>query len=292
MSETHKITHINDTNANLVSRLGNAQDAIQTDTGAKNLVFKDGSGNYHITADQKGTGVTGNNTFGATTTDTIEVINNTTLDADVILKNTVDHTIKVDDAISTGIANGAHLTIQGASGVHASGEGSSIGGDISIIPGSGDVSGVINLGNNSPIAGSSIINCKWPVDTIKVNTNIYTAAWQEHTPSYTGWAATPTRRCAYKTIGKLLFYNFMITGTGSGTTATLTLPAPFTSSTIPTGGVFQVNISTLDDTTANIGYAYVAVNSSSLILYKDINATNWTDNKSRNVTGQIWLEIQ
>lgn len=54
--------------------------------------------------------------------------------------------------------------------------------------------------------------------------DVYTTAWQAFTPNYSGWAATPTRECRYKRVGKLVFVNYSITGTGDTTDTYFYLP--------------------------------------------------------------------
>jgi len=72
MAETRYIEMEADTRANLGTNLKALTRGVETDNG-EDFVYKDNGGVYHISASQKSTGVSGNNTFGAITCDSLTV---------------------------------------------------------------------------------------------------------------------------------------------------------------------------------------------------------------------------
>jgi hypothetical protein len=139
MSEKHHIIQIVNTRSDLQTNLDSKQAAIETDN-SENMVFKDDDGTYHILADQKSTGVSGDNTFGDIIADSITMTSGGVINFgdDIVFSNTVDHSISVT-ATTTGA--GKDLTISAGN----CGDSESIGGDLILSSGTGNESGVVKI---------------------------------------------------------------------------------------------------------------------------------------------------
>jgi hypothetical protein len=106
--------------------------------------------------------------------------------------------------------------------------------------------------------------------------------------SISGWSVTTTKLMQYKLLGsKTMIFQFEIIGTGSGTTATITLP--FTSSSW--GNQYNI-IHSINSAASATTPCTIAASSTTLNLYPTANiATTWTNAVTRTVRGTITINL-
>lgn len=121
--------------------------------------------------------------------------------------------------------------------------------------------------------------------------DVYTVAWTDYgaTSTVVGWAATPTKNIMYKLIGKTCFVQVLIDGTSNDTVVTFTLP--YTSAN--TNASTNAAVYGYDNGAGLTGAcrAYLAVNSSTVTVYSDMNTGAWTNTGNKGIYGQFWFEI-
>lgn len=107
------------------------------------------------------------------------------------------------------------------------------------------------------------------------------------TSTIVGFSSYTTKKILYKRCGKSVFVYWDLRGTGSGTSATFTLPETCSSSL---GYIYAFNFAR-DDATFTPGTATITPGGSTVTLRKDVSANAWTDAKTRNCIGEMFYEI-
>lgn len=121
-------------------------------------------------------------------------------------------------------------------------------------------------------------------------------AWQDWTPTVTGWAAGYTVIARYCKVGKLCFVYLQITGTSNATNATATLP--FSASGEPRYAYFAVPYCMNNDVAINTGgrcLAQVRPSDESypneVWFWLDGSSTGWTASGTKTVTVSLFYEV-
>lgn len=118
-------------------------------------------------------------------------------------------------------------------------------------------------------------------------------AWQDWTPTCTGWSSYTARRGRYRVQGKTLFFVCEIRGTSNATSATVTLPAGLRSANVISTGVWPFAGIGIDNgvSLANPIRGNVSNNSTVIKLYKDFGGANWTASGNKQAIFSGWCEI-
>jgi len=121
-------------------------------------------------------------------------------------------------------------------------------------------------------------------------------AWQNWTPTVTGWAAGYTCIARYCKVGKLCFVYLYISGTSNTTDAKATLPLPVSS--VPRASFFQVPNFTDNSTSIRVGgRCFVQVRPSDetspneLWFWFDGSQNGWTASGDKVVYGSLFYEV-
>jgi hypothetical protein len=119
-------------------------------------------------------------------------------------------------------------------------------------------------------------------------------AWQDWTPTVTGWAAGYVVNIArYKLIGKTCFFTLDISGTSNSTAVTATMP--FTSYSGAGDPVWGSTNSYVQDggtvATTSASRWYVGENSNLLIAYTNMSNGAWTSSGAKRIRVTGFYEI-
>lgn len=144
----------------------------------------------------------------------------------------------------------------------------------------------INLSLTTPVLGTptsgTLTNC-----TGYTVANLSDGAWTDFSGSigYTGFSGTPTTTIArYKTIGKTVFFNIVMTGTSNSTSFTIT-SMPKTAN-VAAYGTASLTTNNSGTTTQPANWA-IAASGTTLTMYNGMSTTGWTGSgtKAINMTG-------
>jgi hypothetical protein len=105
------------------------------------------------------------------------------------------------------------------------------------------------------------------------------------TSTITGWSAFTIRTIWYIRIGKMVFVNFVLTGTSDSTAVTFTLPFDHLGS----GGSVRQIISIRDNTGSyTSGLALLTSGTNTVTCYSTPGTGAWTASGTKEVRGQLW----
>jgi hypothetical protein len=105
------------------------------------------------------------------------------------------------------------------------------------------------------------------------------------TSTITGWSAFTIRTIWYIRIGKMVFVNFVLTGTSNSTAVTFTLPFDHLGS----GGSVRQVISIRDNTGSyTTGLALLTSGTNTVTCYSTPGTGAWTASGTKEVRGQLW----
>lgn len=122
----------------------------------------------------------------------------------------------------------------------------------------------------------------------QINSKQDTGVWIDcSTQSVSGYTGSPTKLMQYKVISyKTIVFQFQITGTGSGGSASITLP--FTSSSF----MQQIFPYHAQQSTTAIGVCSISASTSTLNLYPTASiGANFSNGQARNLSGTIIINI-
>ena len=117
--------------------------------------------------------------------------------------------------------------------------------------------------------------------------DICTVGWQGWDGSPVGWDAVGrTQTIYYKKVGDIVFVNFLIAGTSTGTTCQFTLP--YASSHRVDSHAITVDSGT---STTTGGHVNIGVTTSTVNIFKDCADNAFTATGSKLVLGQFWYHV-
>ena len=124
----------------------------------------------------------------------------------------------------------------------------------------------------------------------QIGTKITDNAWVDYsaTSTITGWSAYTTKKLQYKALGtNTLLVQFQIEGTGTGTTASFTIPSAATA-----WGVQYGTHHNLNNTTQTIGVCSIQAGGVTVSFNPTAStASAWTNATARQIHGQIIINI-
>jgi len=113
--------------------------------------------------------------------------------------------------------------------------------------------------------------------------------WQEFTTTIVGVSSTTVREIWYKRVGKTVFVNFHISGTSNSTNFSFTLPFINTNN----GQVEVMVAARVQNSGAFLaipGMAFLAVNSSTVSIFRDFGGAIFSNTGTKSVQGQLWYQ--
>jgi hypothetical protein len=132
--------------------------------------------------------------------------------------------------------------------------------------------------------------CDINADAVDISGDLYTKKWTNYSTSssITGWTSFTIKSIYYKRIGNVVFCQYVIEGSATGTSASFTLPSTLAKAS--------------DESCVNIMRAYnsgswaaglqVLGNGSYTVnLYSDPGGGGWASSGTKRVQGQFWYEI-
>lgn len=126
---------------------------------------------------------------------------------------------------------------------------------------------------------------------VGTNSDFFTEGegWQEFTTTIVGFSSNTIREIWYKRVGKAVLVNFHISGTSNATNLTFTLPFINTNN----GQVEVMVAARVQNSGAFLaipGMAFLAVNSSTVSVFKDFAAATFSNTGTKSVQGQLWYQ--
>ena len=100
--------------------------------------------------------------------------------------------------------------------------------------------------------------------------DVYTAAWQSFDPSRSGWSGTPARLFRYKQVGKLVWVQYSINGTGDGNNTQFTLPVAAKGSDAYNPGLVGRGAAGANAIDAPMMMSYILGGGSSKVYFNDV----------------------
>lgn len=102
-------------------------------------------------------------------------------------------------------------------------------------------------------------------------------SWVPYTPVLGGFSADPTiSKAAYFRVGKMVIVHFFTSSNGTSSAATKTITVPFNSKAAVPGGLLLANTNNGVIATGNPGLATMRLSSTTVDIFRDFAATNWT----------------
>jgi len=130
------------------------------------------------------------------------------------------------------------------------------------------------------------------INTIRGDTQIrvdkfFTEDWPnyEDTSTIVGWSAFTVKNIHCIKIGKLVFVNFDLEGTGDANAPYFTVPCTSTAEPDTNVTCFRAE----DDVTWTPGLAYLPNGSNVVWLYSSMAGGGWTNAVTRRAIGQLWF---
>lgn len=125
-------------------------------------------------------------------------------------------------------------------------------------------------------------------DDIRTTGDIFSEEYQSYSPTFVGWSSISAAYARYKKVGKLVFVEFYINGTGDANTPTMTLPtysggnrgfqiyAPVRCQNGPTNNVF--------------GIAGIPNSGNIVTFYSTAAGGGWSAGVARQINGHFWYD--
>lgn len=129
--------------------------------------------------------------------------------------------------------------------------------------------------------------------TTRINNAVIDSGWVAWSPSnIVGWSSRTTTEIRYRRVGKMIFVNFYVQGTGNTTSATTTgfdLPYPLSSNLSIS---VNASISQNNGAVSEISSCYISsTNRYFLVVNKNVAQGTWTASGTKTIWGQFLYEI-
>ena len=124
---------------------------------------------------------------------------------------------------------------------------------------------------------------------IYADQDIFTDEWTDYssTSTITGWASYTTKNIHYKKVGKLVFVEFQLIGTGHASITTASFTLPYTSvSTNASSVVVRAN----NGSGYVAGLAGISGSTSQVNMYPTPAGGSWATGAAKGLEGQFWYE--
>lgn len=102
-------------------------------------------------------------------------------------------------------------------------------------------------------------------------------SWIPYTPVLGGFSADPTvAKASYFRVGKMITVHFFTSANGTSSATTKTMTVPFNSKAAVSAGLLLANTNNGSGATGHPGFAAMRLSSTTVDIFRDLVATNWT----------------